>query len=302
MAFGERTMEGERENIYDEPKRLSDFLRESDEELLVEINSKTEFQKISAKSGSGLNVSRFLWFGRRGQSKKQEEEYKDIMKKDFSPVLCNPSATKSGNTSLTLGMGIGLYVLLSKSTSEYSKMAELHKQMKTLLEEIKKELENKSRVCSCCSTASDLSCYLHKICDEENKCGKGDTQCVKMNQMESELEIELERMRFNFSEDSSSLTQEEQGIQIPVEWTDFCENSSSKFEQFDETWQDDCNQNYGVSPHELERKLHELLNHRQQERIEELESQLHSLERKLLERESEINRWKAIATTSSKTE
>lgn len=89
-------MQGQRENIYDEPKRLSDFLRESDEELLVEINSKSEFQKISAKSGSGLNVSRFLWFGRRGKSKKQEEEYKDIMKKgdlvhDFSPVLCNPS-------------------------------------------------------------------------------------------------------------------------------------------------------------------------------------------------------------------
>lgn len=111
-------------------------------------------------------------------------------------------------------MGIGLYLLLSKSTSEYSKMAELHKQMKTLLEEIKKKIENKSRVCSCCSTASDLSCYLHKICDEENKCGKGDTQCVKMDQMESELEIELERMGFNFSEDSSSLTQEEQRIQV----------------------------------------------------------------------------------------
>lgn len=96
MAFGERTMEGERENI-DERKRLSDFLRESDEELLVEINSKSEFHKVSVKSGSGLNVSRFLWFGRRGQAKKEEEEEKkDKMKKgdpvqDFSPVLCNPS-------------------------------------------------------------------------------------------------------------------------------------------------------------------------------------------------------------------
>lgn len=94
-------------------------------------------------------------------------------------------------------------------------MAELHKQMKTLLEEIKKEFENKSRICSfCCTTTSDLSCDLHKICDEENKCGKGDTQCVKMDRMEAELEIELERMRFNFSEGSSSLAQEEQRNQV----------------------------------------------------------------------------------------
>jgi hypothetical protein len=72
---------------------------------------------------------------------------------------------------------------------------------------------------------------------------------------------------------------------IPDEWIHFCEKLSSDSEQLDETWKDDCSQNYGVSPRELERKLHELLNQRQQERIEELEYQLLSLERKLLEKE-----------------
>jgi hypothetical protein len=99
-------------------------------------------------------------------------------------------------------MGIGLFLLLLKSTSEYSKMAESHKQMKTLLEEIKKEFENKSTVRSFCSTTSDLSCDLHKICDEVSKCEKGDNHCIKTDQMEAELEIELDRMRFKKNRES----------------------------------------------------------------------------------------------------
>ncbi|KAJ4748063.1 Protein POLAR LOCALIZATION DURING ASYMMETRIC DIVISION AND REDISTRIBUTION [Rhynchospora pubera] len=311
MAFVERTREGEQEIIYDEPKRLSDFLREDDEEFLLEINSKCDIHVTPAKSGLGLNqLSRFLWFRRRKEIKEEEkkqekERKKEKVKKDDSVRNCseeisNSSVIKSGNSSLPLGMGIGLFLLLSKSTSEYNKMADLHKQMKTLLEEIKKEFENKSRVCSLCSTSSDLSSDLYKICGEEDKGKNGVPRCVNMDQMEAELAIELGQMRF--SEDSSSLIKEEQRDQIPGEWIDFCENLGSNFEQFDETWEDDCSQNCGVSPYELERKLHELLHQRQQERIEELEYQLHSLERKLFERETEINRWKNIAATSSKFE
>ncbi|KAJ3708053.1 hypothetical protein LUZ61_011758 [Rhynchospora tenuis] len=311
MAFVERTREREQEMIYDEPKRLSDFLRENDEDFLLEINSKSEFNSTPAKSVSGLNqLSKFLWFRRRKarkeEEKKQEKERKkEEVKKENSVRNCseelsNSSVTKSTNTLLPLGMGIGLFLLLSKSTSEYNKMTDLHKQMKALLEEIKKEFENKSRACSLCSTSSDLSSDLYKICDEENKGKNEDSRCVRMDHMEAELAIELDRMRF--SEDSSSLMKEEQRDQIPGKWIDFCENLSSNFEQFDETWEDDCSQNCGVSPYELERKLHELLHQRQQERIEELEYQLHSLERKLFERETEINRWKGIAATSSKFE
>jgi hypothetical protein len=91
-------------------------------------------------------------------------------------------------------------------------------------------------------------------------------------------------------------------MKIPDEWIDFCEKLSSDSEQLDETWQDDCSQNYGVSAQELERKLHELLHQRQQQRIEELEYQLLFLEEKLLEKEREINRWKGIVITSPKCE
>lgn len=48
----------------------------------------------------------------------------------------------------------------------------------------------------------------------------------------------------------------------------------------------------GVRPIELERKLHELLELRQQERIKELEEALECAEHKLSEKELEVTWWK----------
>lgn len=49
---------------------------------------------------------------------------------------------------------------------------------------------------------------------------------------------------------------------------------------------------HGVSARELERKLHELLETRQQERIAELESAIEEAEKKLQEKEMELQCWK----------
>lgn len=51
----------------------------------------------------------------------------------------------------------------------------------------------------------------------------------------------------------------------------------------------------GVNPRELERRLHELLETRQQERIAELESALEYAERMLRERDREICWWRDTA-------
>lgn len=51
----------------------------------------------------------------------------------------------------------------------------------------------------------------------------------------------------------------------------------------------------GVPPIELERKLHELLESRQQERIKELEAALECTRQKLSEKEREAMWWKATA-------
>lgn len=70
-------------------------------------------------------------------------------------------------------------------------------------------------------------------------------------------------------------------------------------EEFDEGEEEDNGQYSGVSAIELERKLHELLHARQQERIAELESTLKCVERKLVEKEIEARRWKDAARVAS---
>lgn len=49
---------------------------------------------------------------------------------------------------------------------------------------------------------------------------------------------------------------------------------------------------HGVAPHELERRLHELLEARQQERIDELEAELEHTKLVLREKEIEASWWK----------
>jgi len=51
----------------------------------------------------------------------------------------------------------------------------------------------------------------------------------------------------------------------------------------------------GVSPHELERRLHELLESRQQEQIRELEGMIECARHKLREKEMEVSWWKDTA-------
>ena len=52
---------------------------------------------------------------------------------------------------------------------------------------------------------------------------------------------------------------------------------------------------YGVPPTELEIRLHELLEARQQERVEELEAALECTIHKLHEKEIEVSWWKDTA-------
>jgi hypothetical protein len=64
----------------------------------------------------------------------------------------------------------------------------------------------------------------------------------------------------------------------------------------DHVYADDDETEYnGVSAIELERRLHELLHERNQERIDELEAALRRAERKLAEKEMEVCLWKDTA-------
>lgn len=52
---------------------------------------------------------------------------------------------------------------------------------------------------------------------------------------------------------------------------------------------------YGVCPYELEKKLHKLLETRQQEELLKLETALSRVERRLEEKETEVSWWKDAA-------
>ncbi|THU54506.1 hypothetical protein C4D60_Mb10t25820 [Musa balbisiana] len=73
---------------------------------------------------------------------------------------------------------------------------------------------------------------------------------------------------------------------------DLAENLSDDNGEVTEINEEDSGNYYGVSAQELERRLHELLETRQQERIAELESALECAERKLREKEKEICWWR----------
>ncbi|XP_058067647.1 uncharacterized protein LOC131216995 isoform X3 [Magnolia sinica] len=116
---------------------------------------------------------------------------------------------------------------------------------------------------------------------------------VGMDQLEAELEAELERLQLNLDgEDLSGLGQH-QYIEMIVENAAPARIFTQRFEEDDEPQEFHGNNVcYGVSPNELEKRLHEVLETRQQERIEELESALEYAERKLREKEMEIRWWK----------
>lgn len=78
-----------------------------------------------------------------------------------------------------------------------------------------------------------------------------------------------------------------------------CENNDPSFESFNLNCQEEedvpgnANHKYrGVSACVLERKLHELVETRQQEKIAELESELECTKQKLREKEMELQWWK----------
>ena len=78
-----------------------------------------------------------------------------------------------------------------------------------------------------------------------------------------------------------------------------CESHDPSFDSFSinceeeiNALENDSHEYHGVCAHVLERKLHELLEMRQQEKIEELESALECAEKRLREKEIELELWK----------
>lgn len=134
----------------------------------------------------------------------------------------------------------------------------------------------------------------------------------KMELLEEELHAELERLHANYG--APDTPPGERGTGTAAEWSDDdgdCRQGSDggEFEEDDmedehegDEYEDEDDgggveeeERNGVSAVALERRLHELLHQRHQERIEELEAALGRAERKIAEKEMEAAMWKDTA-------
>ncbi|KAJ4826467.1 hypothetical protein Tsubulata_019435 [Turnera subulata] len=137
--------------------------------------------------------------------------------------------------------------------------------------------------------------------DRSFKCemGKGDESLEGMEKLVAELEVELERLEIQLDVENLSEQPEQQRIRITNDDTASSKTQSiSSGEVIDpvtEPRATDSHEQCGIPPHELERKLHELLESRQQEQIRELEAALESVKRKLRDKEMEVAWWKDTA-------
>jgi len=111
--------------------------------------------------------------------------------------------------------------------------------------------------------------------------------------MGAELEAELERMELDLSTEGSCERGIFSGSEMPdnIVYNDLNagritgKKSSHDQEDIDRT-------NYSLSPIELERRLHEVLQKRQEDHIAELEADLKITEDELLDKEKELSWWK----------
>ncbi|CAA6672255.1 unnamed protein product [Spirodela intermedia] len=199
-------------------------------------------------------------------------------------------------------MGAGLVMLLTRSSSEFRKMAALRKEMESLMEDCKTAIQKNSQnpnpnLTSCGGSDSRAETEQSNLTDDASHGGDAERwrrrRPLMREEMEAELESELELLHINlvkqevsgegsapYGSSTAGLESEEQGEEEEEE-----EKAAVEIA--------------GVSPRALTRKLHELLERRQQERIEELESDLELARAKLREKEMEISLWRETARVVS---
>ncbi|KAJ4959449.1 hypothetical protein NE237_026560 [Protea cynaroides] len=217
--------------------------------------------------------------------------------------------------SFNVGLGVGLAFVIASSRSEFQKMMELRTQMEMLIKEIKDGMQRKNVSSVESDSNNNLSCSPRDFnevgntgyhlaiqnhlssnhfpdaaitmdCSQLPKCDVQQTEgcSVGIDQLEAELEAEIKHLQ-------SSLCSEDLPKNLQPQW----EGVRICFEKADESQDADSTEHQGVCPLELERRLHQLLESRQQEQITELVFALDCAKHKLLEKEMEISWWKDTA-------
>ncbi|XP_049371647.1 protein POLAR LOCALIZATION DURING ASYMMETRIC DIVISION AND REDISTRIBUTION-like [Solanum verrucosum] len=254
--------------------------------------------------------------GKKTKKKKEKNSLTEFDTKS-STVLEDPGGEKKAD-SMNLGIGFGLIYLFNSTKNELNKIVEIRREMEILLHNSKMELQNQRRIRSNPSGASNLRTkisYYDSDCveqfaystdiEEESeitcshddhplncKLMKGNERNSEMNQLEAELEVELERLQFHLDSDIMFKYPKQQDAEIMDEYSSGEGSHSTSFAEV-------YNPNCGVPAEELKRRLHELLQTRQEERIKELESALESTMQNLADKEKEVCWWRDTAKVIS---
>nr|POE51456.1 protein polar localization during asymmetric division and redistribution [Quercus suber] len=112
-----------------------------------------------------------------------------------------------------------------------------------------------------------------------------------MDELEAELVAELELLQIHLDRENSTKHPQQQRIKDAAS----VRGRSLSFVEVIDPQNGGTEMEYGVPPTELEIRLHELLEARQQERVEELEAALECTIHKLREKEIEVSWWKDTA-------
>ncbi|KAH6760702.1 hypothetical protein C2S51_017651 [Perilla frutescens var. frutescens] len=195
--------------------------------------------------------------------------------------------------SFNLGVGFGLIYLVR---NELNKMVELRRKIESLLQQFQTEMEIQDDMPSTSSISSSLSKEImyaeeHDHSDQFSlpddhvkhpKISFRGEKSLRMDQLEAELEAEFDRLQLRM--DGEFLYPEVNVEQNAAEL--------NEFEEVGELQEFSKDEFGGVSPKDLERKLHRVLESRQQERIKELESGLEHAMQQLEEKETELSLWR----------
>ncbi|GMJ07767.1 POLAR LOCALIZATION DURING ASYMMETRIC DIVISION AND REDISTRIBUTION [Hibiscus trionum] len=248
----------------------------------------------------------------RGETKEDDDAVAHPNQVAAPPDLSSERCRTEANFNVIIGCV--LLQLVAKSKNELQNMTELRIQMESVLQNVKDELRNKDLFLAAKEVESnngiqegwsmekvifDLPLKLDNVPEEES-CLDG------MDRLEAELEVELERLQLHF--DSGKLSTNHPQDQEPIEESSVdgstTSDSMSYGEVIDPTIhgeEEDCRAlQSGVPPYELERRLHELLEKRQEQQIRELEVALASAKQELHEKEREISWWKDTAQLMSR--
>ncbi|XP_038678511.1 uncharacterized protein LOC119979958 isoform X2 [Tripterygium wilfordii] len=263
---------------------------------------------------------------RQGHNGKLSSSSKLHSRKHFQPQ----HGPHNGAFLFYLGVSIGVIYSFMTNTREVNKLKELLKQTESLVQDLQEELDMKESLTvkeladetsqsqdGCDHASHDIAQPFFSEHYKNNSTGNDSKECnnekavessESMSKIEAELEAELERLDLNINTsiyqrrlpnldvlDTDFAADFAEG-ELKVDMVDGQTVSHLKSNQDKSGTSTDHFQNYVVSPRELSLRLHEVIQSRLEERVNELETALQSIQRKMQLGESEYdNSWRKLA-------